>query len=410
MRFCLSLLIAIFPVLANATLGAAYEESVYDYYKFRIVSAGTKSVPQGLSITEQKLYIDALWDLWDEGHKSEAIAAIDSVDVSLQFSVVERLRLAILKLKAGTERSLDSSLVADIENALRLPEVDKRLVYIIAAHEELLLQSQATSIVELASRNDSYSDIRDAGENDGEILAEVVTDLYFNTPDITTYMDGEYIKSVKIFMFCHANRLYPCLMVMRDTNGTNVRNSDGSLWSNPALASARSGFPSYQRNGNTPAGIFTIDSVMPTADQQLSFGKFRRMILNFVPKSRSEALIKSLLPTSSHDNDWWKPTTVARDAGRNLFRIHGSGRLNTEPNTPYYPLNRTNGCISQRENTYDGITYKDQRDLLDSIMKALELEPSYANEPKIKGILYIMELGDKNSQVTLEELAPYGIK
>lgn len=410
MRSLLSVALLLIPSFVNASTGAFFEESIYDNFKNQISNGSTKSISPGLTLEEQKLYVDALWDLWDEGFKTEAQEAISAVDSPLQFSVVERLRLGILKLKSGSERTLDSTLLAQIENALRLPEVDKRLIYIIAAHEELLLASQAQGLVELASRNDSYTDIREAGENDGEILAEVVTDLYFNTPDTTTYMAGEYIKSVKIFMFCHANRLYPCLMVMRDTNGNNVRNADGTLWSNPALASARSGFPSYQRNGNTPAGIFTIDSVMPTADQQLSFGKFRRMILNFVPKSRNEALVKSLLPLSSHENDWWKPTIVARDAGRNLFRIHGSGRMNTEPNAPYYPLNRTNGCISQRENTYDGVTYKDQRDLLDTVMKALEMEPTYANEAKIKGILYIVELGDKNTQVTLEELQPYGIR
>src|SRR5690606_14102858 len=103
------------------------------------------------------------------------------------------------------------------------------------------------------------------------------------------------------------------------------------IWTNPALASSARGIPSYSRNGNTPAGILTIDSVMPSADQQLSFGKFRRMILNFIPKSKNEVLTKKLLPESSHQNGWWKPAVVARDVGRNLLRIHGTGKINKDP-------------------------------------------------------------------------------
>jgi len=410
MKFFLSFVLVLLPAFVMAAGSDVSEDVIYEDFKNQILSNTQKFYSPGLTPSEQKLYVDALWDLWDEGKQAEVHQAIAGLDSPLQLTVVERLRLSIIKLKSGSTQAIDAVLLLEIESALKQPQVEKRLIYIIASHEEMLLRAQAGSIVDLASKHESYADIRDAVESDGEILAEVVTDLYFNTPDTTTYMGGEYINSVKVFMFCRVNRLYPCLMVMRDANGENVRSADGKLWSQPALASARSGFPSYQRNGNTPAGIFTIDSVMPTADQQLSFGKFRRLILNFVPKSNNEALIKSLLPKSSHGNDWWKPTVVARDVGRNLFRIHGSGRINTEPDAPYFPLNRTNGCIAQRENTYDGVAYQDQRDLLDVMMKSLELAPVYANEPKIKGILYVIELGDINSQVQLDDLLPYGIK
>jgi hypothetical protein len=113
-------------------------------------------------------------------------------------------------------------------------------------------------------------------------------------------------------------------MVMKDINDQPIREASGALWVHPSLASSSRGLPSYTRNGNTPAGIFTIDSVMPVADQQISYGKNRRMILNFVPAAKNEELIKSLLPPSSHDKEWWKTSVVARDIGRNLFRIHGT--------------------------------------------------------------------------------------
>jgi hypothetical protein len=134
------------------------------------------------------------------------------------------------------------------------------------------------------------------------------------------------------------------------------------------------------------------------------------MILNFVPKSSNEVLMKSLLPSSSHNSDWWKPATVARDIGRNHLRIHGTGKINIDKNTPYYPFMRTSGCIAQRENTYDGVTFKDQRNLLDSVMKAMDLATTYQNETNIKGILYVVEIDEQSGPVTLDDLALRGIE
>lgn len=387
------------------------EEKIYLEFKSSLLNTKQEAVrPMATTNFEQGLFVDALWDLTEESPKAAKDILNFGTGPTFHFSLVERLRIELLKLKIANDHHIDASLLEELKNELTKPQVELRLIYIIAAHEALLEKAGQSDLIRLAKLHESYTDIDQETEAESEIRAEIVTDLYFNTPDTTTYMAGEYIKSVKIFMFCRQNRLYPCLMVLRDINGTNVRKQDGSLWTNPALASAVTGLPSYQRNGNTPAGIFTIDSVMPVADQQLSYGKFRRMMLNFIPKSKDEILLKSLLPESSWDNEWWKPTTVARDIGRNLFRIHGSGKLNTDPNTPFYPFMRTHGCISQRENIYDGIKYKDQRDLLDTIMIAMEMRPIYENEPKIKGILYIMELQDKSSPVTIEDLKEYGIQ
>lgn len=198
---------------------------------------------------------------------------------------------------------------------------------------------------------------------------------------------------------------------MKDVNGQLVREADGKLWVHPALSSSKYGLPSYTTNGQTPTGIYTIDSVMPVADQQISYGKNRRMILNFIPKSKEEVLLKSLLPESSQATDWWKESQVARDAGRNYFRIHGSGKINPDPNTPYFPFNRTSGCVAQRENTYVGVTYNDQRNLLDKIMTVMGMTPSYANEVKVKGMLFITEIPDQTQgPVTIEDLNKLGIE
>lgn len=357
---------------------------------------------------EQKLLVDAFEDLIIGENNDSVVPTLSKTNTIYFYSLVEKIRLEILKLKTKAATSIDQIIHLELLNELGQPEVEKRLIYVLAAHETILIEAGYEEVIQLAKQQEAYHEV--TGESENDLVADLVTDLFFNTPDLSAYMQGEYKKSVKIFKFCRQNRLYPCLMVMKDINGNALRKQDGTLWTNPSLASARTGLPSYQRNGNTPVGIFTIDSVMPVADQQLSYGKFRRMILNFIPASENETLFKTLLPKSSWDQDWWKPSIVARDIGRNLFRIHGSGKINTELDAPYFPFMRTLGCIAQRENAYNGVTYKDQRDLLDTIMITMDLSPKYENEPKIKGILYIIELNNINVPVTLKDLKEYGIE
>lgn len=385
------------------------EETLYHDFQKSIQSHSNKSKSfAGFSAYDQSLFVDALWDLADDGSPA-ALEFLDG-EVPLYYDLVQKLRLGILRIKYNRATVLPEETTAEIASALQSPQVDLKIVYLIAAYEDELMKTGHKPLVELAKKHASYFDIIQDEDRVKDITEDEVADLFNMTPDVTTYMNGEYVKSVKIFMFCRNNRLYPCLMVMKNVHGEPVRIENGVLWSNPSLASSAKGLPSYQRNGNTPEGILTIDSVMPVADQTTSFGKFRRMILNFIPKSKNETLIKSLLPVSSHGSEWWKNGVVSRDMGRNLFRIHGTGKINLDPTTPYFPFMRTSGCIAQKENTYDGVTYQNQRNLLDSVMKAMDMIPSYENEPNIKGLLYLVEIDDKNAPVTLEDLALRGIE
>lgn len=393
----------------RATTQAVLEETLYyDFQKVILDKSVAQKSMTGFSAFEQGLFVDALWDLAEE-KSPEALNALDNLQ-TFHYNLYEKLRLGILRIKYRNASVLPAELVIELENSLREPKTDVRLVYTIAAYETELRLAGHEALIDVASTHSEFLDVAADAERKKELTKDVIADIFHRSPDVTTYMNGEYVKSVKIFMFCRSNRLYPCMMVMRNAHGEVVRNADGSIWTHKALASSKQGLPSYTRNGNTPAGIFTIDSVMPVADQQISYGKNRRMILNFVPKSRNEVLLRSLLPATSQDDEWWRPTIAARDVGRNLFRIHGTLKINNDATVPYYPFMRTSGCIAQRENTYDGVTFNDQRVLLDSIMRSLDLEPSYENEPKIKGLLYLVEIDDVDEVVTQETLASYGIE
>jgi hypothetical protein len=395
------------PVIAAETPDIL-EESLYHNFRQHIKTEIKSKSAVGFVPFEQSLFVDALWDMLDENSR-EAQKVLGQIE-PFHYDLVQRLRVEILKLKYDKAIHLSPELVAELENTLRAPEVETKLIYTLAAYEEDLLAAGHIDLVSLAKNHFQYFDIEQDQEKKKELSKNVIADLFYDSPDVTTYMNGEYVNSVKVFMFCRTNRLYPCLMVMRDIHGRAVRNDDGSLWTHKSLASSARGLPSYTRNGNTPAGVWTIDSVMPYADQQISFGKFRRMIINFIPKSQDERLIKSLIPQSSHTEGWWHQTLTARDIGRNLFRIHGTGKKNMDPTTPYYPFMRTSGCIAQRENTYEGTTYKDQRVLLDTIMSAMDLIPEFSNEVKVKGILYVMEVDDQNRAVETQDLFQWGIE
>lgn len=384
------------------------EESYYQSFKSKLQNKKSRFVSlNALTPFEQSLYVDALWDLVDEGN----VKLISNLKESnfFHYELSEKLRVALLQLTHQEAKALSASLAFELQEELKKDSVDVKILYLLATYETQLVDAGHGHLIDLAKNHAPYFDIAEDENLHNVVPDDAVRDLFFNSPDTSTYMNGEYVQSAKIFMFCRINRLYPCLMLMRNNQGEVVRNNDGTLWNNQALASSSRGLPSYVRNGNTPSGIYTIDSVMPVADQRTAFGKFRRMILNFIPKSNEEILLKSLIPSSSHHQQWWRPSTVARDAGRNLFRIHGTGKTNEDANTPYYPFVRTSGCIAQKENTYDGVTYIDQRKLLDQIMKALKLEANYANEVKIKGVLYLIEIDNEPRAVEITDLTQRGI-
>lgn len=233
-----------------------------------------------------------------------------------------------------------------------------------------------------------------------------IIDLVFESPDLSDYQNARYAGGVKLFLFCRRDRSYPCLFVLKDAFDRLVRSEDGELWTMPALAKSAGNLPYYITNGHTPSGAHSIDSVMPYADQQLSFGKFRRVILNWIASDES---VKEMLPQSAKNKKWWKEASLARDNGRKWLRIHGTGRLNSNRSSSYYPHVPTAGCVSVREGAYGASEYKDQRLLLDEIMKAMRMAPVFGNEPEIKGMLYVIELDKKKKRVAKETLKEYGV-
>lgn len=235
-------------------------------------------------------------------------------------------------------------------------------------------------------------------------------DLVNGPKQVADFNNGKYADGIQVFKFCRQDRRFPCRMIVRDSSGRLARTATGKLWSIPTLGMAANGKPYYKVSGDTPSGVYTIDSVMPSADQPRSFGKFRRLILNFIPKSANELNHQLVLPKSHHRAEWWHEAVTARQVGRNLLRIHGTGKIVTTPADPHYTLTPTQGCISTRENTYEGITYTDQRLLLDAIMLTMGLPATFANETQIHGLLYVINVDSQTRAVSELDLNNWGIQ
>lgn len=352
--------------------------------------------PQSLNSAEKVNY---LWLLSEE--KSLDPVFYYSVKEGIytsELSLTDTLRLELIEKEFGNKSEMFHRIdrLTDTD-ALRFASDKERF-----ASLNILLTKRAESQIQKAQKK------IEAAQSAAFLSSDELIDL-FDYDGMSSYQNGKYEEGIKLFLFCRKNRVYPCLFVMKDRHNQVVRKEDGSLWTLPGLAYSRNRYAYNVVNGQTPQGVHQMDSVMPYADQVRSFGKWRRVILNWVPRSQDERLTKSILPRSSANKNWWKQASIARDVGRTHLRIHGTGNKNTDRNSPHYTFYGTAGCVSTQENVYDGIEYKGQRILLDKMMETMNLLPVFSNETKIKGLLFVIDIDNKSSKVTEEDLAEFGI-
>jgi hypothetical protein len=206
--------------------------------------------------------------------------------------------------------------------------------------------------------------------------------------DILNYKNYE----LSLFAIFREGRHKPGKIFVKDSHNRFIHNPNGSVWSIPILGVSGRGLPFNHSNGTTPCGVFIVDSVMPEANQHAEFGKFRRLIVNFIAQSPGEDKIKQMLPTSHYKKSWWLQSVMARELGRSLLRIHGTGTINKNPFTPYFPMIPSSGCLTTTETHLIGLVQVNhQRNLLDTLMKAQGLPVTYENESKIHGVLYVID-------------------
>jgi hypothetical protein len=363
--------------------------------------------PDRMPARMQRVALDAIEDLLSAG----APLLLDSLITPKDLSALipkEQIRWHRLRYAKSHSEAAEQELLSRISNA----EPDAGLLYeLYRLPSSLAIRSAITALEQkIPEAAERWKMLTGSQRNFIAPTHNELIALWRGTKRVNTFQTVANEAVPRLFLFCRKDRKQKCLLLMRDKQNQPVRNPGGSLWSHPALGLSSRGLPFNVRNGYTPQGIHIIRGVMPEANFPEIYGRHRRLILDWIPKSTNEMDQLKLLPEESHQRDWWKEAVIARDMGRGELRIHGTGERNDEPTQPYYPLVPTIGCVSQREMRYGSSDYIDQRLLLDRLMRASGLSVRYSSEPLIQGLLYIIEITASGGAVTAAELARVGIE
>lgn len=428
-------------LIPQSSMNESYKESLYHRYRESLLNKKFDKISQRFLSDDTEQFVDALWDLVDEGLIIELkfIKKYFKRDFyHQQFSLFNKIRLEFLtSLHSDQERFLKVTL-KEVEKLLHFYSLDtderkkilklqshsnfysqitdedfKKSLYFFWLYEKDISDPKLLQLIQSTKKKQwalshfaetlSFDHFKSIIDEISPISSNSLKDLILNS--LPNNLVPPFTRFIRLFMLCRKDRSFPCLMLMKDQKNNLVRDEQGEVWTHKGLGASIKNIPSYKINGHTPQGVYTMDSVMPYANQRITFGKYRRIILNFIPASPKENSLTSLIPESSRLEKWWMESVFARDIGRKYLRIHGTGKKNQYPQRPYYPFMKTLGCIAQRENTYGKIYFKDQKDLLQKILKEMDLAPIYQNEPLIRGLLYVVNIDDKKAPVTWKDIA-----
>lgn len=231
-----------------------------------------------------------------------------------------------------------------------------------------------------------------------------------NRPSLVDLLAHNFEENTyALFSLQRRNRDYPGLLIIRKLDGKFLRDDKGSIFNVSQLARAISNLPGYLTNGNTPQGIFSIQGVDTSKNVFIGRTPNIQLVLPFETDAKQyfhsnenliwdEALYKKLLPYS-----WQQYTPIyesfyAGKAGRNEIIAHGTTiELDYYTGQPYYPHTPTLGCLCTVEvwNGDDGKRIYSGQSALINALKNLNA---------FKGYLIVVEIDDKNSPVTLNDI------
>ena len=223
-----------------------------------------------------------------------------------------------------------------------------------------------------------------------------------------------------MYVLCAPDRGELCQAILKDRQGNFVREEDGQLWSVPlGLRSLHTGLSWNFTRGETPQGIYRIEGTIPQPDTDYfrPFGQFalvqlfiphepgtksflpgRTDLKKDAPWSGGLAAYQTLLPPTWRNYLPIQQTYWAGKAGRNYFRIHGTGEApDFFSNSHRYPdsigWNPTIGCLSAIE-IYDDAGRLQRADM-PKILAAL----TAIGGENFSGYLTVVEVPDVNLYV-----------
>jgi hypothetical protein len=222
---------------------------------------------------------------------------------------------------------------------------------------------------------------------------------------------------LQLYVLCRPDRGVLCQTVLKNSDGEFLR-QNSELWSVPLLLRSLHNLSSVFTRGQTPQGIYRIEGTVPQPDTEYfrPFGLFSLVNLyiplepgvqQFVPGSPQLTTLSSyqaLLPASWQNYFPIQQTYWAGKAGRNEFRIHGTGEspdLFTS-NRRYASTagwNPSIGCLSALE-LYDGNGQLQQADM-PKILNALTATGGTAT---LTGYVIVVEVPGDELPLSLAEI------
>lgn len=255
-------------------------------------------------------------------------------------------------------------------------------------------------------------------EPDNAILFELSNQLKswnkkVTTPSIKPFFDKNYLPGqMLVISFQQKNRDYPGLAMVRNTDGSFVKNADGKYFSVGQLARSNSNMPGYISNGNTPQGIFRITGfdtssnyfIGPTTNLQLAMPhEYDGAIIDGKKIDTTWSLqdYKYLLPDNFKNYQPIYGTFYAGKAGRTEIIAHGTTiDIGYYKNNSFYPYTPTAGCLCTKE------IWNNKTGMLD-ISDQLLLAKAVQNTGATKGYLIVVEIDDKKAPVTISDIVSY---
>jgi hypothetical protein len=219
--------------------------------------------------------------------------------------------------------------------------------------------------------------------------------------------------NVVVYSIQRKNRNYPGIVIVRKRDGSFVT-QNGKIFGVTQLARSITNLPYYLTNGNTPQGIFRMYGfdvskstfIGPTINIQLTMPA-ETSLEHFMKDSTindsawTEEWYKKLLPGNLKNYFPLYESYYAGKAGRTEIISHGT---TVDPEyykgKSYYPYTPTQGCLCTKElwsGTNGSRIFSDQQKLIGTI--------ELAGGPD--GYLVVIELDNKQSPVTINEILPF---
>lgn len=211
-----------------------------------------------------------------------------------------------------------------------------------------------------------------------------------------------------VFSFQRRDRERFGLAMVRGADGRFARKPDGSYFTVPHLALARTSLPGTITNGNTPQGVFTVVGAGTATNPWIGptpYLESKVPIEATVAEFEHAALAgewnaeryESFLPASWRGYFPMKEAWLAGLAGRNEMLLHGT-TINPEyhRDANFYPGTPSAGCLVAMEywSPEGRLVHSDQ----------LALAKAFTAGGQERGYLVVVELDDRSQAVTLADV------